>query len=161
MSQSPELERKVIRKIKMCYSLSVKRMLSSKPLVGKVAFSCISLKGEMGLGQQSSLHSFTLAHSHFWPQFLEKFKSISGLNPWLSALMERQVTNDIPQIILNAKSSPGVRGLRSSDRQEFKPQLWYFLAMCLVGQLSLLMMKFRRLFQGWRTLMPRAARSAQ
>lgn len=151
----------MIRKIKMCYSLSITRMLSSKPLLGRVAFSCISLKGEMCLVQQSSMHSFTLAHSHFWPRFLEGFKSISGLNPWLSALMEWQVTNHIPQRILNVKSSPEVKGLSSSDRQEFKPELWCFLAMCLVGQLSLRMMKVKRLSQGRRTLMSITVRSAQ
>lgn len=71
------------------------------------------------------------------------------------------MTNHTPQRILNVKRSPEVKGLSSSDRQEFKPELWCFLAMCLVGRLSLLMMKVKRLFQGRRTLMSITVRSAQ
>lgn len=53
-----------------------------------------------------------------------------------SAFSSGEVTNDVPQMPLNAKSCPEVKGLGSSDGQEFKPQLCCSPAMGLVGQLS-------------------------
>lgn len=53
-----------------------------------------------------------------------------------SAFSSGEVTSDVPQTPLNAKSCPEVKGLGSSDRQKFKPQLCCCPAMGLVGQLS-------------------------
>lgn len=56
------------------------------------------------------------------------------------------MTSNVPEVTLHAKGSPELKGLGSSDRQAFKPQLCPFLAMGLMGQLPPPMMEAKRFF---------------